>query len=75
MSVNHIFRHYKGNYYKVLHLGVHTETKESMVVYQQLYVNEYPKGTVWIRPYDMFLENVVVNNVEVPRFTICPHIE
>ena len=75
MSVNHIFRHYKGNYYKVLYVGLHTETKESMIVYQQLYFNEYPNGTVWIRPYDMFLENVVVNNVEVPRFTICPHIE
>ena len=74
MSVNHIFRHYKGKHYKVLHIGLHTETKESMVVYEQLYTNQYPKHTVWIRPYDMFFDHVVMNDHKVLRFVLCPTV-
>ncbi len=67
-----IFKHYKGDYYKVLHIGVHTKTKESMVVYQQLHTNKYPKDFIWIRPYEEFMDNVVVNHITIPRFTKCP---
>lgn len=71
MSVNHIFKHYKGNYYKILHIGVHTETKESMVVYKRHNGSDH---TIWIRPYDMFFENVIVDMIEVPRFIKCPSV-
>lgn len=40
-------RHYKGGLYKVLRIGVHTETKEEMVVYEHLWPH---KRSVWIRP-------------------------
>ena len=51
-----IYRHYKGNLYKVLHLARHTETEETLVVYQALY-GEYG---IWARPLEMFLETVTL---------------
>ena len=34
---NRIYRHFKGNNYKVLCVAMHTEVQEKMVVYQALY--------------------------------------
>ena len=59
------YRHYKGNLYKVLHLARHTETEETLVVYQALY-GEYG---IWARPLEMFLETVALpDGSAVPRF-------
>jgi hypothetical protein len=58
------YQHYKGNYYNVLGVAKNSETEEEYVVYQALYGNQ----GLWIRPKAMFLENVVVNGEEVPRF-------
>lgn len=59
-----IYRHYKGNEYELLEIGTHTETEEKLVVYKALYE---PYG-VWVRPYDMFFETVVMGGKEIPRF-------
>ena len=49
-----IYRHFKGNMYKVLCVAKHTETGELFVTYQALYGNyEY-----FVRPYDMFCSKV-----------------
>ena len=56
--------HYKGNEYEVIGEGVHTETEEKFVVYRALYE---PYG-IWVRPYDMFFETVLIDGVEQPRF-------
>ena len=37
LILNGIYRHYKGNYYKVLNLAKHSESLEDMVVYQAQY--------------------------------------
>lgn len=58
------YRHYKGAYYEVLEMARHSETEEWMVVYKTLYGN----FSIWVRPYDMFVEKVDVNGVLVPRF-------
>ena len=58
------YKHYKGNEYKVLSVATHSETLESMVVYQAL----YNKKDVWVRPIRMFLEMVMVDGEHVPRF-------
>jgi hypothetical protein len=58
------YRHYKGNDYLVLGMAKHTETEESVVVYQAL----YGARGLWVRPAAMFCETVVVNGKTVPRF-------
>lgn len=49
-----IYRHFKGNCYQILTLARNSETKERMVVYQQL----YEPYEVYVRPLDMFMEKV-----------------
>jgi len=60
-----IYRHYKGNEYEVIALAKHSETEEQMVVYRALY-GEYG---IWVRPYEMFVEEVELDGVKVARFT------
>ncbi|KKR21277.1 MAG: hypothetical protein UT48_C0010G0025 [Parcubacteria group bacterium GW2011_GWE2_39_37] len=63
------YQHYKGNFYNVIGVANHSETLEELVVYQALYVHEkYGKNSLWVRPKKMFLENVVINGEELPRF-------
>ena len=59
-----VYKHYKGNEYRVLAIASHSETLEKMVVYQALY-GEYG---IWVRPISMWNEIVDVNGVETPRF-------
>ena len=59
-----LYRHYKGNEYRVLGLARHTETEEMLVVYQALYGL---KG-MWVRPAAMFVESVVIGGRRVLRF-------
>ena len=59
-----LWRHFKGNLYRVIGIALHSETGEEMVVYQQ----QYGEEGVWVRPLDMFLEMVQVEGKTVPRF-------
>ena len=59
------YRHYKGNEYDVIDLARHSETHEWIVVYRP----RYGEHGLWVRPYEMFIENVIVNGASVPRFT------
>ncbi len=58
------YRHYKGNEYQVIGIARHSETEEQMVVYRQLYGDR----SLWVRPLVMFLEEVLVDGRQVPRF-------
>jgi len=58
------YKHYKGNYYKVIGVAKHSETMENMVYYQCLY-GDYG---FWVRPLKMFEEIVTVDGELVPRF-------
>ena len=63
------YQHYKGNFYEVIGLARHSETLEELVVYRALYDHEkYGKNSLWVRPKEMFLEKVVRDGVERPRF-------
>jgi len=58
------YRHYKGNMYEVLDIARHSETEEWMVVYKTLYGD----FSTWVRPYEIFVEEVEVDGVKTPRF-------
>jgi len=62
--INGIYKHYKGNNYKVLYIARHSETLEEMIVYQAL----YGRYDIWVRPASMFLEELNDNNRSYPRF-------
>lgn len=60
-----IYRHYKGNDYEVIGTARHSETEEWMVVYRTLYGD----FSLWVRPLEMFTEDVTLENGErVARF-------
>lgn len=60
------YQHYKGNFYLVIGVAKHSETLEEMVVYITLYDN--PVGQIFVRPKEMFLDEVEVEGKKVPRF-------
>jgi 8-oxo-dGTP diphosphatase len=61
-----IYRHYKGNLYRVIGVAAHSETEEGLVVYEALYNN--PRSRLWVRPASMFIQNVEVDGKPQPRF-------
>ena len=61
-----IYRHYKGDTYQVLGVAKHSETEEDLVVYRAL----YGEWGLWVRPLEMFSENVEVEGKLVSRFTL-----
>lgn len=56
------YEHYKGAVVEVLWVAKHSETLEPLVVYKKL------NWDLRVRPQKMFMENVIVNGVEVNRF-------
>ena len=54
LKINGIYKHFKGDYYIVEDIANHSETKEKYVVYRRLQGD----SSLWIRPYEMFLEKV-----------------
>jgi GNAT superfamily N-acetyltransferase len=58
--------HYKEKPYRYLGVARHSETQEELTVYECLYEN--PSGTLWVRPREMFEENVQLNGKTIGRF-------
>jgi len=58
------YRHYKGDFYEVIGIAKHSETKEELVIYRSL-----KDKVLWARPKGMFLEKIIVDGKETPRFT------
>jgi len=54
LKIKGIYKHFKGDYYLVEDVAIHSETMEKYVVYRKLYGD----CELYIRPYEMFLEKV-----------------
>ena len=65
ITVGKIYKHYKGNVYKIIALGKHSETEEDMIVYQNV-----DKCDIWVRPKSMWNEEVLVDGKRVLRFCL-----
>ena len=53
-----VFKHFKGNCYKILAVGHHSETKEKLVVYFDLSGKTSTITDPCIRPLEMFMSEV-----------------
>ena len=59
------YRHFKGNEYEVIGIAKHSETLEEMVIYRAL----YDEGGYWVRPAEMWNEEVNRDGKTIRRFT------
>ena len=59
-----VYHHYKGGKYRILNEVVSSETKEDLVIYQ----NIDDEAKIWARPKKMFLQEVEIKGVKKPRF-------
>ena len=58
------YKHYKGTLYIVKGMARHSETEEWLVIYHSV-----AKPTeLWVRPYQMFVEQLLIDGSYVPRF-------
>lgn len=48
-----LYRHFKGGYYRFFGTVIHSETNETLALYQST-----ASGIMYVRPYDMFVSKV-----------------
>lgn len=59
------YRHYKNKLYQVIDIATHSETMEKLVLYKPL----YGESKLWVRPLEMFNEEILFDGKLVQRFT------
>jgi hypothetical protein len=57
IKINGIYRHFKGEKYKVIGVAYHTETLDELVIYESLGDNK----KIWARPKKMFFDVIEKN--------------
>jgi hypothetical protein len=64
-----IYEHYKGKRYEVIGVAHHSETLEELIVYKALYHSpDFGLNAIWVRPKQLFEEEINVNGTKVKRF-------
>ena len=59
-----VYRHFKGNEYRLEDFARDSETEEILVIYRAL----YGEGGLWVRPLSMWNEQVDRDDYHGPRF-------
>lgn len=54
LKIGGVYRHFKGNLYRVEGTAIDSETQSTLVLYRPL----YGEGALWARPLEMFLSEV-----------------
>jgi hypothetical protein len=68
-----IYEHYKGKRYEVIGVARHSETLEELVVYKALYdTPDFGNDVLWVRPKQMFEEEIEQNGERMKRFRLVP---
>ena len=60
-----LYKHFKGNTYRVLFTAKNSENLENMVVYQ----GQYGDKEIWVRPEAMWDEEITRDGKTFKRFT------
>lgn len=64
-----IYKHFKGDTYKIITVAKHTENNEELlVVYERLTDLNHSGWRIWARPEKMFLEIIEKDDYKGPRF-------
>ncbi|MCE9644345.1 DUF1653 domain-containing protein [Candidatus Parcubacteria bacterium] len=66
LNPGQVWRHYKGNHYKIICLGKHSETGEELVAYMR-----QEDGKIYFRPLKIFFSEVEWEGKKMPRFVLC----
>jgi hypothetical protein len=72
------YKHYKStgcldHVYEIIGIGKHSETDEILIIYKPLYESSWmidSQADFSVRPLEMFLENVIVDNKILARFEL-----
>ncbi len=68
IKAGQIYKHYKGDSYKIISLAKSSETEEWMVVYERITDITHNGWKVWARPLAMFLDHIDKSDYKGPRF-------
>ena len=63
VKVNEVYRHFKGNTYRVIAIAKDCDDLKELVVYQNI-----DKGDVWVRPLDNFTQSITRDGKTFERF-------
>ena len=65
-----LYKHYKGDIYKIITLAKHSETTEWMLIYERQGDGVHTGWAIWARPLEMFFDFAALDGKKVPRFEL-----
>lgn len=66
-----LYKHFKGNQYRVIGTGRHSESLDELVIYRALYHSaDHGAHALWVRPKEMFFDEVKKPEYTGARFVL-----